>query len=275
MKVMVTGHCGRIGSRVAQQLIDRDVEVVGYDRAANPEHDLDDPYMLERQMDGCQVVVHCAGIPHPNKGTMPTYYVTNVTGTLHVLGSAVAAGLRRVVYASSTGYYGCDSKGDLDLGAVPWDRNRCPAMVLAGTSSELVLDAYNQSKVMAEALLAWYGTNRLIETVALRIAPANTKAEQYKPGLGWRDYTDWRRGCLFTNCHPDKAAEALILAALDEQEYWYWVYNVVDKYTHEDIDLQDFALANSAYIYPDWTQGESLIHPTALELGWQPCEDRR
>ena len=275
MTVFVTGHMGRLGSRVVARLQDAEHEVIGYDVRAAAEQNILNPDELRARMEGCEVVVHTAGIPHPGKGDMPRYYEVNGTGTLHVLEAARACEVRRVVYTSSTGFYGCDIHGMLSPAYLPLDESHPPALIPGYGNGGM--SAYNLSKNIAGALLAWYGTRRVLETVSLRIAPANTKAEQYKPGCDWRAYHDWRRGALFCNCHPDYAADAIVIAALAEREFWYEVYNVVDAYTHEDIDAREFALETFG-LEPggDWQDGDALISSAKIrrELGWQPCEER-
>lgn len=275
MRIFVTGHVGKLGSRVTTRLLDSGHEVVGYDRAVHAQHDILHPAALNAAMQGCEVVVHTAAIPHPRKGDMARYFRVNGEGTLNVLEAARTNGVRRVVYTSSTGFYGCDIDGVLCPAYLPMDEAHPPAWVPGyGIGG---LSAYNQSKAIAGALLAWYGSNHVMETVSLRIAPANTKAEQYKPGLDWRAYHDWRRGALFCNCHPDYAAEAIVRAALAPGALWGAVYNVVDQYTHRDIDARAFAREAFGLEMPDaWQDGESLITSARIQtdLGWQPCEER-
>jgi nucleoside-diphosphate-sugar epimerase len=257
-----------------QRLADAGHTVTGFDVRRDRGQDITVLPALHNACQDVEIVVHTAAIPHPNKGDLTCYHAINVMGTLNVLLAAHRAGVRRVVYTSSTGFYGCDIQGRLLPAYLPIDE-RHPIAMTPGCSTG-ALDAYNQSKVMAEALLAWYGTQRCLETVVLRIAPANTKAEQYRPDLTWDCYTDWRRGALFCNCHPDYAADALVLATLAEGPFWYEVFNVVDAYTHQQIDARAFAQKYFGVEPAEhWQPGESLIssHKLRYTLGWSPCED--
>ena len=127
-RVLVTGAAGFIGSHVSEALVQGGTEVVGidnfdpllYPRAAKErnlaalrtngrfrfvEGDIArDPLPI----DGCSVVVHLAakaGV-RPSLADPVAYTETNVIGTARVLDVARRAGVRRVVFASSSSVYG-------------------------------------------------------------------------------------------------------------------------------------------------------------------------
>jgi UDP-glucuronate 4-epimerase len=131
-RIVVTGAVGFIGSHVAARLLD-DAEVVGidnfdpfYDRSIKQsalaslsrsprfrfvEGDIREPAVLERCLDGADVVVHLAA----RAGVRPSiedpilYASVNVAGTAAVLQGCRAAGVRRVVFGSSSSVYGDDT----------------------------------------------------------------------------------------------------------------------------------------------------------------------
>lgn len=128
---LVTGAAGFIGSHLVEQLLGLDQSVVGLDNFAtgskanvsavralvSPEQaerfefiegDIRDPAACERACRGVDVVLHQAAL-----GSVPrsiedpvTSHDVNVTGFLRILAAARAAGIRRVVYASSSSVYG-------------------------------------------------------------------------------------------------------------------------------------------------------------------------
>ena len=271
MKVLLTGDKGRLGSRVRPILEKQGHNnVVGFDLADG--FDIRKPEMFEKPLQGCQVVIHLAAIPHPQKGSLEDYFRQNVEGTFNVLQAAVRAKVKRVVYASSTGYYGCDTNihGYFRSLWYPITEKHPPA-----TSHQQFygwLSAYNQSKVMAEQLMALYGTNREVQTVVLRIAPANSKAEQYRKfDAGHLKKDDWRLNVMMANCHPDYAAKALVLAADLEKKLPDWsVYNVTDRYLPTNFS-PEMALTIFGY-----ETCKSLFDISKAErvLGWEPCEER-
>lgn len=123
MKALVTGSAGFIGSHLVERLVCDGHEVVGFDNFANGfasnvetvageysfiEGDIRDLDAVARAMRGVEVVFHEAAL-----GSVPrsiadprTSYDVNVMGTLAVLTAARDAGVRRVVYASSSSVYG-------------------------------------------------------------------------------------------------------------------------------------------------------------------------
>lgn len=269
-KILVTGDRGRIGSRVCEQLQALNYEVVGYDLADG--YDIADLAKLTERTKGCECIIHLAAIPHPQKGSMVQYFEVNVTGTLNVLRAAEANKVKRVVYSSSTGYYGTDTgiHGFWRPQYLPIDERHPPQAVTGLYYGGL--QAYNQSKVMAEQLLAWYGSNGVVQTVALRIAPANSKGEQFKKGnIKALPRNDWRLVGLLVNCHPVFAAAALVRACdLSLDLPGYSAYNICDRYLPRGF-TPDLALA----MYGAETSLSMFSSEKAERvLGWSPCEER-
>ena len=121
-RAVVTGGAGFIGSNLVEHLAPQN-EVVVFDRtpqrsAANAspigkdveyiEGDVRKPLDLERAVKGAHIVFHLAALASvPDSFRDPvSVNETNVHGTLHVLRAAKAAGVRRVVFASSSAVYG-------------------------------------------------------------------------------------------------------------------------------------------------------------------------
>lgn len=122
-RYLITGGAGFIGSNLAQALVARGESVrilddfsTGRsqnlhgieDRIEIVRGDLRDPEAVARAVRGIEIVLHQAAlnsIPRSIKEPGPTNAV-NVDGTLLLLEAARAAGVRRVVYASSSSVYG-------------------------------------------------------------------------------------------------------------------------------------------------------------------------
>ncbi len=122
-RYLITGGAGFIGSNLAHALIDRGDAVRILDdfstgRAANlagiedrveiQRGDLRDPASLARAVEGVEVVLHQGALnsnPRSIQEPEPTHAV-NATGTLLLLQAARRAGVRRLVYASSSSVYG-------------------------------------------------------------------------------------------------------------------------------------------------------------------------
>jgi UDP-N-acetylglucosamine/UDP-N-acetylgalactosamine 4-epimerase len=128
---LVTGAAGFIGSHLADALLRLGQRVVALDSFATgkrgnvkevlaglgPEQaarfrlvegDIRDPQACARAMEGVDLVLHQAAlgsVPRSIADPMTTHEV-NVTGFLRVLDAARQAGIKRVVYASSSSVYG-------------------------------------------------------------------------------------------------------------------------------------------------------------------------
>jgi UDP-N-acetylglucosamine 4-epimerase len=128
---LVTGAAGFIGSHLVEQLLLLDQQVVGLDnfatghrrnltdvlsrvspgqaeRFAFREGDIRDPAACAAACAGVDVVLHQAAlgsVPRSIQDPLQTHE-TNVTGFLRVLVAARDAGVRRIVYASSSSVYG-------------------------------------------------------------------------------------------------------------------------------------------------------------------------
>jgi UDP-glucose 4-epimerase len=126
VRVLVTGGGGFIGSHLAERLLERGDEVRVLDSFATgrrenlahlPGVDLveGDVQSFERAhhaVKGCDAVLHQAALPSVPRSIQDplTSNAVNVTGTLNVLLAARDAGVRRVVYASSSSVYGSNDE---------------------------------------------------------------------------------------------------------------------------------------------------------------------
>ncbi len=121
--VLVTGGAGFIGSHLVEALLRRGDRVRVFDnfstgRYENVKHlhndieliegDLRDFDAVRRAVASVEVVFHQAALASVQRSVDDpmTTNAVNVTGTLHVLVAARDAGVRRVVFASSSSVYG-------------------------------------------------------------------------------------------------------------------------------------------------------------------------
>jgi UDP-glucose 4-epimerase len=120
MMYLITGGAGYIGSRIAARLLTEGKEVRVLDSLAHCDKaaiqclklefmkgDIRDERMLRKAMKDVDVVFHCAGIADPDPFLMES---VNCFGTMNVLEAARKAGVRKVIYSSSSEIYGNNPK---------------------------------------------------------------------------------------------------------------------------------------------------------------------
>lgn len=166
MKAAVVGGAGFIGSNLVDALVERgdDVLIVddlstGYERNLNPRAALQrvdiavDSEGLTSALHGCEVVFLTAArprVPRSIEDPVGTHAV-NVTGALRVMKAAVDAGVRRLVYSSSSSVYG-------DQPTLPLTEDMAPGP----------LNPYACQKLMGEIYARNFAHIYGIETVCLR-----------------------------------------------------------------------------------------------------------
>jgi len=168
MTVLVTGGAGFIGSHLVQRLVADGERVRVLDDLSNGfqanldridgefefiEGDLRNPDDLRHAVNGVDLVFHEGAL-----GSVPrsiadprTSFDVNVTGTLNLLVAARDAGVRRVVYASSSSVYGDTIVSPKHEGLIPNP-----------------LSPYAITKLSAEQLCGVFTRVYGLETVALR-----------------------------------------------------------------------------------------------------------
>lgn len=168
MKVLVTGAAGFIGSHLVQRLVRDGHDVVGFDNFSTGyqrnldridgdfafvEGDLRNEDDVRRAVRGVELVYHqgaLASVPRSIDDPQTTFAV-NVTGTLNLLVAARDAGVRRLVFASSSSVYGDSPVSPKHEGLTPNP-----------------LSPYAVSKLTAEQLCTVFNDLYDIETVSLR-----------------------------------------------------------------------------------------------------------
>ena len=161
----MTGGAGFIGSHLVDSLVEEGHDVVvvddlstGHEDNLHPKAelvlgDVADEQVVGRAVDGVEVVFHQAAHGSVLRSVLSplTTDRANIAGTLTVLHAAVAAGVRRVVYASSSSVYG-------GAGAVPTPES----------APTLPRSPYAVTKLAAEHYCRVFSELHALETVVLR-----------------------------------------------------------------------------------------------------------
>jgi UDP-glucose 4-epimerase len=112
VRVLVTGSSGHLGEALVRVLREEGAEVVGVDVLPSPWTDLVgsvvDRAIVRRCVAGADAIVHAATLHKPHVGShgRQEFVDTNVTATLNLLEEAVAAGVERFVFTSTTSAFG-------------------------------------------------------------------------------------------------------------------------------------------------------------------------
>jgi nucleoside-diphosphate-sugar epimerase len=168
MRVAVTGGGGFIGSHIVERMLGDGHDVVVLDNFATGrrenltplvndielvEGDIRSYERVQTAVRGCDVVLHQAGLPSVPRSIQDPLTSTeaNITGTLNVLLNARDAGVRRVVYASSSSIYGAER-------GFPMHEEMRPQPMAP----------YSVSKLAGEGFCRTFSSIYGLETVALR-----------------------------------------------------------------------------------------------------------
>ncbi len=112
MKVVVTGSSGHLGEALVRVLRADGCDVAGLDVVPSPwttvVGSVADRDLVRQCLAGADTVLHAATLHKPHVGThaRQAFVETNVTGTLVLLEEAVAAGVGRFVFTSTTSVFG-------------------------------------------------------------------------------------------------------------------------------------------------------------------------
>ena len=167
MKILVTGGSGTIGTYLLRDLKARGHELSCYSRSQPLEDharwlrgDIADVDDLRAACAGHEAIVHLAAVPGPGRASPEQLVQVNVVGTVHVLEAALAASIKKVVFASSGAASGFSFQHRPVVPEyLPIDEDHPSAPQ----------DEYGLSKLLAELVCKRYTDAYGIQTPCLRI----------------------------------------------------------------------------------------------------------
>jgi len=210
---LVTGGAGFIGSHLVHELVRRGhaVRVVddlstgdraNLDRVAADVDfivaDLRDPDVCARAVRGIEVVFHVAALPSVPRSFSDPWksHDVNVNATMHLLGACTAAGVRRVVYSSSSSVYGDTAVLPKGEAVEPLPRSPYAVSKLAGEQYLLALARAGVLEGVALRYFNVFGPRQspdspyaAVVPLFLRAALEATVATVYGDGEQTRDFT--------------------------------------------------------------------------------------
>jgi uronate dehydrogenase len=182
-KVALSGAAGQLGQVLRRALLERGIDLRSAAGSAPLEPivpgedvmhgDLRDPAVVDRLMQGVDVLIHLAGtsVERP----LPEIIENNLRALYEVYEGARRHGVRRIVFASSNhaiGMYPVEARLDLDCEFRP--------------------DGfYGLSKVWGEALARLYWDKHGIETLSVRIGSCLAKPTEFRHLSTWFGHEDF------------------------------------------------------------------------------------
>ncbi|GAB2770574.1 NAD(P)-dependent oxidoreductase [Rhabdobacter roseus] len=164
MKILITGSSGHLGEALVRTFRGLDHEVVSTDiRPSDYTTKLGsiaDRAHVKRCLEGVEAVIHTATLhkPHVATHSYQDFVDTNITGTLHLLEEAVAAGVQSFVFTSTTSTFG-------DALTPPVG---APAVWITEEVTPIPKNIYGVTKVAAENLCTLFHRNHGLPCVVLR-----------------------------------------------------------------------------------------------------------
>jgi UDP-glucuronate 4-epimerase len=215
MRFLVTGGAGFIGSHLVDRLLSEGAEVTvvddfndfynpsikrenvaGFERQVRiVEGDIRDLAMVREACEGADGVIHLAAragvrpsIEHPR-----LYFSTNIDGTFNVLEAARDAGIKKVVFASSSSVYGVNEKVPSSE-SDPILRTISPyaATKIAGEQFCSNFSHLDDMAIVCLRFFTVYGPRQrpdLAISKFVRLIDAGQPIDRYGDGNSGRDYT--------------------------------------------------------------------------------------
>jgi UDP-glucose 4-epimerase len=288
MKSLVTGGAGFIGSHIVDKLLTLGHEVIVIDNESSKCHDqfyynrnakyyklnITDFEATKDLYVGVDYVFHCAAEARiQNALTIPLGTVnTNVVGTATVLECSKAAGVKKIMYSSTSSSYGL--------------KNIPP---LEETMQEDCLNIYSVSKVAGENLCELYTKMFDMKIVSFRYFNVYGPREpvkgpyalvvgkflkQYFAGESLTIVPDGTQRRDFT--HVDDVVNANILAMTVDHDHYGEIFNVGTGINHSVLELAAMISDNTTMIEPRFGEAYiTLANNTKIKkvLGWTPTKN--
>ncbi len=286
-RVLVSGSSGHLGEALVRTLRDQDVDVVGLDELDSPfttvVGSITDRVLVRRCLKGVDAILHTATLhkPHVATHTRQQFVDTNVTGTLNLLEEAVASGVRRFVFTSTTSAFG--------RALTP--PSGAPAAWITEDVAPVPRNIYGVTKVAAEDLCELFHRDHGLPCLVLRTSrffPEPDDREEVR--AGYDDGNAKANELLYRRVDLEDAVTAH-LAALERAAaigFGRYIISATTPFTREHLaELTADAPGVVARLFPGfqaeyarrgWRMFPSIerVYVNAraqTELGWRPRHD--
>ncbi|MDX8515317.1 NAD-dependent epimerase/dehydratase family protein [Mesorhizobium captivum] len=214
MRILLTGSSGWLGSALAPRLKSLGHEVTGLDPVPSAQTEVvgsvADRELVLRTVseDGIEAIVHSGALHKPNieRYENADFVATNVQGTLNLLDAAVATGVQRFVFTSTTSLMISQAiRAGFQGGA------RKAAWLTEDMSPE-PRNIYGVTKLSAEHLCRLYHIEHGLPVVVLRTARFFPEADDMAHAIEQSDANTKANELLFRRLTVENAAAAHVAA---------------------------------------------------------------
>jgi len=287
VRILVTGSAGHLGEGLARVLGAEGHEIVGLDLLPSPFTDVvgsvADRDCVQACVRGADAVLHAATLHKPHVGThgRAAFVETNVTGTLTLLEEAVAAGVGRFVFTSTTSAFG----RALTPGA------GAPAAWITEDVAPVPRNVYGVTKTAAEDLCELVHRDHGLPCLILRTArffPEADDREEVRDA--YEDANLKVNELLYRRVDLDDVVSAhrCALERAPEHGFGRYIVSATTPFSRDDLaELRSDAPAVVRRLFPDyeaiyaqrgWRMFGSIervyVNERARrELGWRPRYD--
>ena len=253
MRVLVTGVGGNLGRVLVPALVDAGHEPVLLDfRPVDSPHrtivaDVRDADAMWAACDGVDAVVHGAAVHgvHLDRRPPEEFWDVNATGTFTVYQAARAAGVGRVVLASSMVVYGADPAARPDRWSVVTEDTPC-----------LPDNVYGLTKVAAEEIARLHARSGALTTVSLRLGMFVPESfERY----GFR--------LLFGGVDDRDVAQATLCGLTHEPDGGFDAFDIMAPTRLGEDDLAALAADPGAAVERRYPGTAAVVERLGLDLG--------
>jgi nucleoside-diphosphate-sugar epimerase len=233
-RFLVTGSSGHLGEALVRTLRDRGTDVVGMDVRPSEWTDvvgsITDGELTRTVLDGVDAVLHTATLHKPQVAFLPaqSFVDVNVTGTLTLLESAAAAGVKSFVMTSSTTVF-----GDALIPA-----QGAPAAWIDESVVPVAKNIYGATKAAAEDLCRLASRNQGLPCVVLRTSRFFLEADDSPNPAGRRSDDNVKADeYAFRRVALEDVVDAHILAAERCQDIGFgrYVISATTPFTLADL----------------------------------------
>jgi UDP-glucose 4-epimerase len=228
MRILLTGSSGWLGSVLAPRLRGLGHDVVGLDPVASAETQIvasiaDRDLVIDKvRQHRIEAIIHSGALHKPNIESHgnSAFVATNVQGTLNLLDAAVAAGVERFVFTSTTSLMISQAIRD------GFEGGARKAAWLTEQMSPEPRNIYGVTKLSSEHLCRLYHLQHGLPVVVLRTARFFPEADDMAHAIEQSDANTKANELLFRRLTVEDAAEAHVAALAKAPQLGFDVFIV-------------------------------------------------